>query len=154
MMHYKKYMMIFFFFTCIWCTGIISPVIFHGEKAFYIVKPFLNQMYSTVCHQAHEKTIRIDGENLLVCSRCAGIYLGFLLIGLCSLLISKVSVISLPFLLVASAFMLFDVLFTSFNVYDYSKIVALITGLFFGSTIILFFLNELKKLNQLNYNEK
>jgi uncharacterized membrane protein len=141
-MYYKKYFMVFYILISFWCFGIISPAIFHDVKAFLIAKPFLNQMYSTVCHQAHEKTMSFYGENLFVCSRCTGIYLGIFIIGLLSFTIKKKIKNSFPFFLVSSLILLSDVSFTTFGVYHYSKLIALLTGLLLGSTVLLFVLDQ------------
>ena len=141
-MYPKKYFITCFTLICLWCFGIISPLIFHDVKAFLIAKPFLNQVYSTVCHQANEKTMSVYGENLFVCSRCAGIYLGIFIIGLLSFTIKKKIKNSFYFFLVSSLILLSDVSFTTFGVYHYSKLVALLTGLLLGSTILLFVLDQ------------
>ena len=39
----------------------------------------LEYIGSLVCHQAPYRTIQIGGKFLPLCSRCTGIYLGFLL---------------------------------------------------------------------------
>ena len=141
-MHPKKYFIACFTLICLWCFGMVSPIIFHDVKAFLIAKPFLNQVYSTVCHQAHEKTMSFYGENLFVCSRCAGIYLGIFIIGLLSFTIKKKIKNSFYFFVVSSLILLSDVSFTTFGVYNYSKLVALLTGLLLGSTILLFVLDQ------------
>jgi uncharacterized membrane protein len=141
-MYSKKYLTVCFTLVCLWCFGIISPVIFHDSKAFLIAKPFLNQVYSTVCHQAHEKTMSFYGENLFVCSRCAGIYLGLFIIALTTLFFKKKIKNSFNFFLVSSLILLSDVSFTTFEVYQYSKLVALFTGLLLGSTILLLVLDQ------------
>ena len=134
--------MAYFTLICLWCFGMVSPIIFHDVKAFLIAKPFLNQVYSTVCHQANEKTMSVYGENLFVCSRCAGIYLGIFIIGLLSFTIKKKIKNSFYFFLVSSLILLSDVSFTTFEVYHYSKLVALLTGLLLGSTILLLVLDQ------------
>lgn len=153
-MHSKKYLIIFFIFISFWCFGIISPVVFQKSKVFLITKPFLTQIYSTVCHQAHEKTISVGGENILVCSRCAGIYLGVFLTGLISLILTKTPMRISYFLLSSFILMLIDVSFTTLGIYTYSKLFALVTGLLLGSTLLLFVLEQLNYLKtQSNYEK-
>jgi len=152
-MYSKKYLIIFFIFICLWCFGIISPAVFHDQKAFFIAKPFLSQVYSTVCHQQHEKTISIVGENIFVCSRCAGIYLGLLLTSIISFFIILKEK-KFNFLLLTFAFLLLDVIFSTFKIYNYSKVIALLTGLFLGSALLLFVLEQLNFFKtQSNYEE-
>lgn len=153
-MYSKKYLIIFFIFICLWCFGIISPIIFQHEKAYQLAKPFLNLTYSQVCHQSHEKTLSFGGENILVCSRCAGIYLGIFLTGLFSLILTKTPMRIFYFLLLSLLLMLIDVSFTTLGIYNYSKLVALLTGLFLGSTLLLFVLDQLNYLKtQSNYEK-
>lgn len=152
-MNTKKYQVILFLFIFLWCLGLISPTIFYKEKAFLIIKPFLTQVYSTVCHQVDEKTIYIAENNFLVCSRCSGIYLGTFIASLISILIVTRRT-AFDFLFWASLLMLFDVLLSSIGVYGYSKLFALLTGSLFGFTIFLFLLNEIKYFKSLSSNEK
>jgi uncharacterized membrane protein len=153
-MYPKKYFIIFFIFICVWCFGIISPIFFHNVKTFLIAKPFLNQVYGTVCHQSQEKTISIGEENIFVCSRCAGIYLGVLLSGLISLILTKTHRKIFYFLLLTFALLLLDVLFSTLKIYTYSKVIALLTGLFWGSTLLLFVLDQLNFFKtQSNYEK-
>ena len=147
-MHSKKILIIFLIFISIWCLGIISPVIFHHENAFIIAKPFLNQVYSTVCHQVNEKTISYEGEDLFVCSRCAGIYFGLFIVGLAAFFLRKNIKNSFYLVLIFSLIMLLDVSFSTIGVYSYSKLAALLTGLLLSSAIFLFV------LDQLNYPQK
>ena len=152
-MHPKKYLIIFFIFICLWCFGIISPVVFHNVKAFLIAKPFLNQVYATVCHQSPEKTISVVGENIFVCSRCAGIYLGLLLTSIISFFIILKEK-KFNFLLLTFALLLLDVTFSTFKIYNYSKVIALLTGLFLGSALLLFVLEQLNYFKtQSNYEK-
>lgn len=138
----QKYYIMFFLFILIWCIGIISPTIFQNEKSFLLAKPLLNQVYSTVCHQQHEKTISIAGENIFVCSRCAGIYMGLLLTSAISLFI-VLRIKTFNFLLLTFVLLLLDVILSSFKIYSYSKVFALLTGLLFGSSIFLFAFEEM-----------
>jgi uncharacterized membrane protein len=139
---------------CLWCFGIISPVVFHNSKAFLITKPFLNQVYSTVCHQEHEKSINFDGNDLFVCSRCIGIYLGLLIIGLSTLIFTKRIKNNFYLVPISSLVMLIDVSSSTFGIYTYSKPFALVTGLLLGSTIFLFVLDQLNIFNTQNNYEK
>ena len=153
-MYSKKYLIIFFFFICLWCFGIISPVFFHHEKVYQLAKPFLNLAYSQVCHQSHEKTVSLGGENILVCSRCTGIYLGVFLTGLFALIFSKITQRIFNFLLLSLILMLIDVFFTTIGIYSYSKSFALLTGVFLGSALLLFVLEQLNYFKTQNSYEK
>jgi uncharacterized membrane protein len=153
-MHSQKYLTLCFMVMCLWCFGIISPVVFHNSKAFLITKPFLIQVYSTVCHQEHEKSISFDGNDLFVCSRCIGIYLGLLIIGLSTLIFTKRIKNNFYLVPISSLVMLIDVSSSTFGIYNYSKPFALVTGLLLGSTISLFVLDQLNIFNTQNNYEK
>ena len=153
-MRSQKYFIIFFILICLWCLGIISPIIFQNEKVYQLVKPFLNLTYSQVCHQSHEKTLSLGGENVLVCSRCTGIYLGVFLTGLFSLILSKIPQRIFYFLLLSLILMFIDVFLTTLGICSYSKSFALLTGVFLGSTLLLFVLEQLNYFKTQNSYEK
>jgi uncharacterized membrane protein len=105
----------------------------------------LSRIYSTVCHQESVKCISIGGINMLVCSRCTGIYTGALIAGLFSLLVTLPE-INKKILILSTIPLTMDVLFTFTGVYSYSKSIAFSTGLAFGSTIYLLIISELENL--------
>jgi uncharacterized membrane protein len=151
--HSRKYLLVFFAFILTWCYGIVSPVIFQDEITFLAAKPFLNQVYSTACHRVHEKTPIINGESIFVCSRCAGIYLGIVIASLFTLItLPKKSLFN--YLLLTSLLIIVDAAFSSLGFYNYSKLIALVTGSLFGSTVFLFVQYELKKSLLMNNHEK
>lgn len=82
---------------------------------------------------------------MLVCARCAGIYLSAFIAGLSSLLIIT-PLIDRRVLILAALPLVIDVLFTFAGVYSYSKSVAFITGFTFGSAAYLVFITELENL--------
>lgn len=147
-MNQQKYTYLFFILTFIWCFGIMSPVIFQNNQTFLAAKPFLNQVYSTVCHQEYAKTLKIYDEEIFVCSRCAGIYTGVFMAILLSLFRLPKSRL-LHLLISSSVFLLSDVILSSIGIYSYSKYFALSTGLFFGLTLFMFLLSELKFSEQI-----
>lgn len=153
-MSYNKYLIILFAFICLWCAGIISPILFHNEKVFWIIQPLLNQVYGTVCHQNHEKTLSLNGNYIFVCSRCFGIYLGVFTVSALSFLIKfKNQSTAISFLIFTFAFLILDVTFSSLNIYNYSKVAALITGLLFGASTLYFTLSEFLKSNHIKYEK-
>jgi uncharacterized membrane protein len=153
-MYSKKYLIIFFIFIFLWCFGIISPIIFQHEKVYQLVKPFLNLAYSQVCHQSHEKTISFWGENIFVCSRCAGIYLGIFLTGFLAIIFSTTPLRIFYFLLLSLILMFIDVSSTTIGIYNYSKSFALLTGLLSGSALLLFVLEQFNYFKKQSNYEK
>jgi uncharacterized membrane protein len=47
--------------------------------AFQMRTPWFIYLYHTLCHQISERTLSVWGAPMLVCSRCAGLYLGIAL---------------------------------------------------------------------------
>jgi uncharacterized membrane protein len=107
-------------------------------------RPELKQFYSSVCHQIGYKTIQLNGINFLVCARCSGIYFGGLIASIIFLFSSKSRSLKINYLFIAAIPMLVDVILYSTGVYEYSKIIALSSGLLFGfvSISILFIIIE------------
>lgn len=80
---------------------------------------------------------------MLVCARCAGIYLGALISALSILPIRQIQV-NENILFITLYILFTDVLFVSIGIYDYSKSISFITGLMFGGTVYLYLINELE----------
>jgi uncharacterized membrane protein len=139
----KKYLLLFFLVICIWCFGILSPSILKNWEIYNAAKPFINLVYSPVCHQQHVKALEINGENLLVCARCSGIYFGLFLFTLTSLLFSPKIKNGFYLLIAAAIFMIFDVVLTTFGFYDYSKFLAFSTGVILGISLLIFVFSQL-----------
>lgn len=144
-MYRMKYSLIFFLFISFWCIGIFSPAIFNHQEQFNIIKPFLNQVYATVCHQNHEKTVKIFGEHIFVCSRCLGIYLGLLFTSAISFFLVPRR-LNFELMIFSLILMLGDVFLNTFKIYDYSKVIALLTGFMFGSALLFFVLSVFKSV--------
>lgn len=132
---------IIFFLLLLWCVGFANPVFLdngHSQLLHLVLSPF----YSPVCHQHLEKTITSSSGNFLVCSRCAGIYLGALIPAFIYLFIKEVK---LFFLIPAVLIMLADIFLVNAGVYSYSKTVAISTGLFLGFTVFPYILSAIEK---------
>jgi len=130
-------------FLSIWIYGFLLTIITSTDNL--ISKFLLSRIYSTVCHQESVKCISIGGTNMLVCSRCAGIYTGALIAGLFSLLVTLPE-INKKILILSTIPLTMDVFFTFTGVYSYSKSIAFSTGLAFGSIIYLLIISELENL--------
>jgi uncharacterized membrane protein len=121
-----------------WCTGIFFPVLFRTKEAYFISNIFIDKIYSLVCHQDKTKSFFISGSKLEVCSRCTGIYLGALIIAIPGLLFPNMKLYSKKILLICICIMTVDILLYSTGIYNYSRLIALITGLILGSVSILY----------------
>jgi uncharacterized membrane protein len=125
-----------------WCMGILYPFLFtHLNNAFF--EFIFTNLYSTVCHQQSEKCISIGSQQILVCSRCAGVYFGALISALAFFPLMQIEKEN-NILLIALLILCTDVLFVSIGIYDYSKSISFITGLMFGGAVYLYLINELE----------
>jgi uncharacterized membrane protein len=122
----------------IWCIGFSSPSLFPNSQLIKIFHPVIKNLYGTVCHQQNDKTFIFSGQKFLVCARCTGIYFGALLMSFLSLFFFTKLQLKSKALYFASAPILFDVICSTFEIYKYSKDVAFITGMFFGSIVFLY----------------
>ncbi len=129
-------------FLIIWILGFFSPIIFPNNNS--LLKYLLNRIYSRVCHQVNSKCIIVDGESMLVCARCTGIYFGVLFAGLFTLFY-KFPYLRIKIIVIGLVSMILDVCFSSIGIYSYSKILSLTTGLFIGGIVYLFLIEELEK---------
>ena len=142
--------LILFIAVALWCTGILYNSLF-PDSAFTIISSLLlKKMYGVVCHQRIEKTFLVNGHHFFVCARCTGIYAGALLISFLSLFSFPKLPGKVKFLYILSFPMLVDVLSTTLGIYSYSKFIAFITGLFFGSVVFVYILAALEN----NYVDK
>lgn len=136
----------------IWCVGFISPIFFNKLNFLIISYPFTKYVYSLVCHQIGSKSFNINGENLLVCARCTGIYAGALFASLISIFYSFKMINNINLFLYSIIFLALDVFFTTAGIYHYSKLLAFFTGIFLGSVSFLYILNviEINLLKETN----
>ena len=80
-MRHNKVILFTYFSTligiCIWIGAIISaPFLEHIDSPF---GPFLYAAFAPVCHQVDSRCFFLFGFPMAVCTRCFGIYSGFLL---------------------------------------------------------------------------
>ena len=139
-----------FLLITIWLFGIFIEFLIPLQKGLAYLFPFLESIYSTVCHQKPKKLIEIGGAHTLVCARCTGIYLGGFLSSFIFLFIAKVNLKNGKLMIAASIPMIIDVLLYSSGLYEYSKTIALITGLLLGSVGIAYIYNGLQILVEKN----
>ncbi len=145
--------LLFFIAILIWCIGFSIQVLFPDSQFTALLYPFLKYNYGLVCHQNPAKVILIGGHKLLVCARCTGIYLGALITSLFSLIAIKRTKLKLIFFLIPLLMIFFDVLLSTLNVYHYSKLLAMFTGLLFGSVVFIYILNSVEKYFSENKNK-
>jgi uncharacterized membrane protein len=135
---------ILFFSALLWCAGFLLPAILDDPLSLSVINPFLNLLYSKVCHQSELKSIHINGAALLICARCSGIYIGALSASILLIFQFRTAMNKLTPLLIASLLLLADVLLSTIGVYAYQKSIALTTGIIFGSIVFLYISNEIE----------
>lgn len=137
-----------FILVLVWYAGIFSSCLSRIDSNILKFYPFIKQAYSTVCHQNSEKVIHTSCGTTLVCARCTGIYSGVFLISFISIITPFRKAPHIKYLYYAALPMLFDVISTTMNLYNYSKTIAFLTGLFFGSVLFLYFYRSVITLFQ------
>lgn len=92
----------------------------------------LKYNYSIVCHTQSDKLFTIGNFHTLVCSRCTGIYFGALISSF-TIIFGFIKKVSTKLLLLSAVPMIIDIVLYSNSFYNYSKYIALFTGLLLGS---------------------
>ncbi len=133
-----KIKIILFSLIALWLAGIFIEFIIPYFNTLSYVYPFVNRLYSTVCHQQINKLLEFNGHHSLVCSRCSGIYIGGFFSSFILLFIPTLKIRNGKLILLAALPMLVDVVLYSSGFYEYSKTVALITGVLFGFVGIVY----------------
>ena len=131
---------IFLIAVSLWCFFIIAaPWLASHEHAFSSGLIYL--FFSKICHQIPERSFFIFGKQLTVCSRCTGLYFGFLVGALCYPFLFNLHRISAPspkYLLLACIPIGIDIFIRTFHIAENTFASRSITGLILGATTILF----------------
>ena len=141
-----QYRIILFLILLIWSAGIFFNYIIHIDGNLIIAYPFVDKIYSIVCHQQHDKLLHFWFGDTMVCARCTGIYTGLLLSAFIFVFYPVKNIPDIKYLFLFSFPMLADVIFYSIGVYHYSKTAAFTTGLLFGSAGFLYLYRGIKLL--------
>jgi uncharacterized membrane protein len=133
-----KLKLLIFVAIAFWLSGIFVEFIIPLFPPLAFVYPFLHGIYSNVCHQQSSKLIEYADYHTLVCARCTGIYLGGFISSFALLFVKSIKITDSKIILLAALPMLIDVLLYSSGLYAYSKTIAFITGILFGSVGIVY----------------
>ena len=108
-----------------------------------ILMGFINKIGFSVCHQLPERTLLFGKIYMPVCSRCFGIYIGFLFTIIFLFLVFRKKESDLPplYIIIIVILMIFSSIIDGFlsylGVYNTNNIIRLITGYMFGSGIAI-----------------
>lgn len=97
--------------------------------------------FGTICHQLPERSFFIDGHKFAVCSRCTGIYGGFLFTFLAYPLVRSLRKTSTPdrkWLFLAALPLAIDFSLTFFGIWENTHTSRLLTGLLLGSVAVFY----------------
>lgn len=134
-----------FIVVLFWCAGFSLNALF-PHNGTIILYPVLKQVYSGVCHQTDYKTFALNNLHFLVCARCTGIYAGALIGSFVLIFLRGNLNPGLKYFFISSVPMIIDVIGYHAGFYEYSKWVALATGLLFGSAAIVYILASIEKI--------
>lgn len=129
----------------LWCTG-FSINLFFPDNGILVLYPLLKQVYAGVCHQVGYKSFEVNNLHLLVCARCSGIYFGALLSILGLIFIPVRINHPIKYLFLSALPMFIDIIFYSSGIYIYSKWIAFVTGILFGSVAIVYILVSIENI--------
>jgi len=129
-------------------AGLLPWALLLAGQASLCFKPAFHMF----CHQLPERTLSIHGVPMLVCSRCAGIYLG---VALGALLPSPrwLPRLGCRLMLLAGAAMTVDVITQDLGLHAPIHAVRLLTGLALGWTASAFLFAVLKKEKPVGHGE-
>lgn len=97
--------------------------------------------FGSICHQLPERSFFIDDHKLAVCSRCTGLYAGFLFTLLVYPLLRSLRRTTTPapkWLFLAAAPLLIDFSLTFFGIWENTHTSRLLTGLLLGSVAVFY----------------
>lgn len=109
--------------------------------------------FAVFCHQLSERSYFIDGHKLAVCSRCTGLYAGFVVTLLLYPLIRPIQTTLWPpreWLILAAAPMAIDFSLTFFGVWENTHTSRLLTAILLGSASVFYVMPGLAELSLRN----
>lgn len=140
----KKFpLLLLFILLTLWNLGLSAPYFFKDSAFVVSIIPFLNLLYDGVCHQVPEKSFGDGVSGFLVCARCTGIYIGlqltlmFLLFVSFRKTITGIETFTKYFLPFTFGLIIADVVSVKTELYHYTRLLSVTTGVLFGSAIII-----------------
>lgn len=137
--------LLIFLLLFFWCLGFFLPLLGSITNNTSLLIWFVSYNYSLVCHQSEPNGINLFNSNLLVCTRCAGIYLGALLSTFFLLLGSRRLNLNRKLIYIFAIPIIFDAVSIRAGFYPYSQFITFLTGILFGTIVILFIIEAIEK---------
>ena len=106
--------------------------------------------FSPLCHQRPDRSYFIEGHKLGVCSRCTGIYFGFVLTLLAYPLVRSLRTTTTParkWLFLAALPLAIDFSLTFFGIWQNTHTSRLLTGLLLGSVAVFYIMPGIADLS-------
>lgn len=126
------YYWLFFMGTVLWLLAIFSyPFLIKINSP---VAPFLHLSFSFVCHQKEERCFSIKDAPLPVCSRCTGIYTGFLAGIILFPFLKKDLPIKWYYLLISAFPIGFEIMLEKIGIWN-GNLIRFLSAIFFGFVI-------------------
>jgi len=117
----------------------------------------LYRSFAILCHQLPERSYFIAGHKFAVCSRCTGVYAGFLLTLLGYPLIRSPRSVEVParrWLFLLSLPLLIDFALGFFGIWENTHSSRFITGFLFGSVVVFYVMPAIAELSQWRQGKK
>ncbi len=126
----------------LWCLLIIAaPMLAHWEVK--VTSGVIYFFFSKICHQIPERSFFIYGKQFAVCSRCSGLYFGFLLGTIIYPLIYQINSHRIPatkYFYFALVPITIDIFVRFFQIAENTFLSRFSTGLILGVTTVFFIL--------------
>ena len=150
-LEHKKIILLAFLVTTmahlLWLGGILLAPYLRSRSSPWSGLAYA--VYSPVCHQVAGRSLRCFGEPLAVCTRCTGIYLGFLLgLGLYPFLRGwrRLSLPAPRIFFFVSGPIVLDTAANFLRLWQTSSAVRLATGVLWGAILPFYFITGLTDL--------
>ncbi len=126
-----------------WNILILSPVFIHPHLPY--VSHFIYSGFHHICHQYDSRSIFLFDIKLAVCSRCWGIYFGFLIGTIAFPLLNKIiNKTKKHIFIIALIPILIDIILDFLNIHKSNLLTKSLSGLFFGTLSAIFLVGTLE----------
>ena len=134
--------LIFLLAVSLWCFLIIAAPLL-AKSDYRIASGIIYMFFSKICHQMADRSFFIFGKQFAVCSRCTGLYFGFLLGTIVYPIIHKFKSNWIPakkYFYLALIPISIDFVIRFFHFAENTFTSRLITGLILGAVTVFFIL--------------